>query len=95
MLDQSVVVSKITGGGPVRLTLNAATPDVVVDGGSGGASVAVISGAALTAVIGNDYAPTGAWAGVAAGASQAVAAGVRRAFKQGGPDHVPIVITHT
>ena len=90
MLDQSVVHSK--GGGARSMhTLNPSAPDLVIDGGSAGATLTVVSGTVLHAPIDNAYQPTGAWAAVAG--SQAVAAGVRRAFKQGGPDTAVVSFT--
>ena len=88
MLDPSVVLSK-GGGSPQRLVLSPAAPEVIVDAGSAGASVATVGGTVLSATIDNTFTP-GTWA--AASNPQAIASG-RRAFKLGGPDHAPITIT--
>ena len=85
MLDPSVVIVK--GSSQRQAVLSPRTPDVVIDGGNAGASVALAAGGgALTATVDNAFAPS-AWTAVAAGATQAVAAGTRRAFRQAGPDH--------
>lgn len=92
MLDASTVISKVSADGaqPQRLTLNPTVPEVIIDGGSAGASVAIVSGVALTAIVDNAFQP-GAWSTVAS--PQAVAASTRRAIKMGGPNHVPLAIT--
>lgn len=89
MLDPSTVLSKV-GSDPLRVSLTPATPDLIVDGGSAGASVATLGGAPLTATIDNTFTP-GAYA--AAATPQAVAAGSRRAFKLTGNSHIPLVIS--
>jgi hypothetical protein len=90
MLDPSVVLNPVGGVKELRHVLNPTAPDVIVEGSAGGASVAILSGSALTAPVGNDFQPSDAWA---EGTSPiTVDADTRRAFKQGGPDHVPIVV---
>jgi hypothetical protein len=89
-LDPSTVLSKVDGA-PQRLVLSPTLPEIVIDGGAAGASVAFASGVALTVPVDNSFLPQSAWA--TASNPQAVAAASRRAIRMGGPNHVPLTVS--
>jgi hypothetical protein len=81
MLDPSVVIgknSKVTGA-----TLAPSAPDVIIDSGAG-ATVKVVAGRVMAASLDNSYVLTSAWRQLDAGATDAVPAGSRVAYSDGG-----------
>jgi hypothetical protein len=85
VLGPDIVHSK-GGGGRSMHVLSPAQPDLIIDTGAAGATLTVISGAAVMTYIDNAYQPQANWVHLAPGVVQPMAPDSRWAFSQASRD---------